>query len=97
MTELMRKGVKFEWTDECHTGFDYLKTCLTEAPVLKYHNPSKRYVVFTDASEQAAGALLTQEYTEDGETKEMPIAYLSMQFTDTQFKWSTVVKEGYAL
>ena len=29
--------------------------------------------------------------------KEMPIAYLSAQFSDTQFKWSTVVKEGYAI
>ena len=27
----------------------------------------------------------------------MPIAYLSAQFNDTQFKWSTVVKEGYAI
>ena len=27
----------------------------------------------------------------------MPIAYLSVQFSDTQFKWSTVVKEGYAI
>ena len=26
----------------------------------------------------------------------MPTAYLSAQFSDTQFKWSTVVKEGYA-
>ena len=27
----------------------------------------------------------------------MPTAYLSVQFSDTQFKWSTVVKEGYAI
>ena len=27
----------------------------------------------------------------------MPIAYLSAQFNDTQFEWSTVVKEGYAI
>ena len=27
----------------------------------------------------------------------MPIAYLSAQFSDTQFKWSTVVKEDYAI
>ena len=77
MTKLMRKGVKFEWTDECQIGFDYLKTCLTEAPILKNPEPSKRYVVFMDASDQAAAAILIQEYTEDGETKEMPIAYLS--------------------
>ena len=98
MTKLTRKGVKFEWTDECQIGFDYLKTCLTEALILKYPDPSKRYVVFTDASDQAEAAILTQEYTsEDGKTKEMPIAYLSAQFSDTQFKWSTVVKEGYAI
>ena len=41
MTKLTRKGVKFEWTDECQIGFNYLKTCLTEAPILKYPNPSR--------------------------------------------------------
>ena len=61
MTKLIRKGVKFEWTDECHIGFDYLMTCLTEAPVLKYLDPSKRYVVFTDASDEAAVAILIQD------------------------------------
>ena len=63
MTKLARKGVKFEWTDECQLGFDYLKTCLTEPPILKYPDLSKRYVVFMDASDQAAAAVLTQEYT----------------------------------
>ena len=62
MTKLTRKGVKFEWTDECQIGFDYLKTCLTEALILKYPNPSKRYVVLTDAPDQAAAAILTQEF-----------------------------------
>ena len=51
MTKLTRKGVKFEWTEECQTGFEYLKTCLTVAPILKYPDPSRRYVVFMDASD----------------------------------------------
>ena len=98
MTKLTRKGVKFEWTEECQTGFEYLKTCLTEASILKYPDPSKMYVVFTDALDQAATAILTQEYIgEDGGPKEIPTTYLSVQFSDTQFKWSTVVKEGYAI
>ena len=98
MTKLTRKGAKFEWTEECQTEFEYLKACLTEATILKYPDPSKRYVVFTDASDQAAAAILTQEYIgEDRETKHIPIAYLSEQFSDTQFKWSTVVKEGYMI
>ena len=46
MKKLTRKGVKFEWTDECKIGFNYLKTCLTKAQILKYPNPSKRCVVF---------------------------------------------------
>ena len=49
LTKLTSKGVKFEWTDECQIGFDYLMTCLTEAAILKYPDPSKRYEVFTDA------------------------------------------------
>ena len=70
LTRLTRKGVKFEWTEECQTGFEYLKTCLTEAPILKCPDPSRRYVVFTNALDQAATAILTQKYTgEDGGTK----------------------------
>ena len=71
---------------------------LPKDPILKYHDPSKRYVIFTDASDQAAAGILCQEYTDiNGKTIELPIAYLSAQFSDTQFKWSTVVKEGYAI
>ena len=36
-------------------------------------------------------------YYDDNEIKEMPIAYFSAQFSDTQFKWRTVVKEEYAI
>ena len=98
MKKQTRKGVKFEWTEECQTGFEYLKTCLTEAPILKCPDQFKRYVVFTDASDQAATAILTQEYIgKDGRTKEMPNAYLSVQFSDTKFKWSTVVKDRHAI
>ena len=98
LTKLTRKNSKFIWTEVCQTGFEYLRTCLTESPILKYPDPQKRYIVFTDASDQAAAAVLTQEYTDDdGQVKEMPVAYLSTQFNDTQFKWSTVVKECFAI
>ena len=98
MMRLTRKDIKFSWSEECWTGFDYLKTCLTKDPILKYPDPQKRYVVFTDTSDKAAAAVLTQGYADnDGEVKKIPISYLSAQFSDAQFKWSTVVKEGYAI
>ena len=59
MTKLTRKDTKFEWSDDCQSGFEYFNICLTESPTLKYPNPQKRYVVFTDASDQAAAAVLT--------------------------------------
>ena len=98
MNKFKRKDTKFEWSDDCQSGFEYLKTCLNKSPILKYPNPQKRYVAFTDASDQATAAVLTQENKDDdNEIKEMPIACLSAQFSDTQFKWSTAIKEGYAI
>ena len=98
VTTLTRKDTKFEWSDDCQTGFECLKTCLTKTPIIKYPNPHKRYVIFTDASDQGAVAVLTQECSdENAEIKEMPIVYLSAELSETQFKWSTVVKDGYAM
>ena len=98
VTKLTRKDTKFKWSDDSQSGFEYLKTCLTESPILKYSNPQKKYVVFTDVSDQAAAAVHTQESKDDeNDIKEMHIAYLSAQCSERQFRWSTVVKEGYAI
>ena len=79
MTKLVRKETKFDWSEDCQAGFEYLRSCLTKAPTLKYPDPSKRYVVFTDANDQAAAAVLTQEYTDnEGQTtkkKKMTVAH----------------------
>ena len=91
MTKLTRKDTKFKWSDDCQSGFKYLETCFTESPFLKYPNAQKRYVVFTDVSDQAVAVVLTQEYNDDdNEIKEMPIAYLSAHLSHTQFKCSTL-------
>ena len=34
LTKLLKKGVKFEWTDKCQNSFEHLKEMLVEAPVL---------------------------------------------------------------
>ena len=41
VTKLTRKDTKFEWSEDCQTGFDYLKTCMTKAPILKYPDPQE--------------------------------------------------------
>ena len=74
------------------------KLALLSLPFSKIPNPQKRYIVFTDAGDQAAAAILVQEYKDDdSDMKEISIAYLSAKCSDTQLKWSTVVKEGYTI
>ena len=63
LTKLNQKDCKFIWSDECQTGFEFLRTCLTKSPILKYPDPHKKYVVLTDASDQVAAAFLTRLHT----------------------------------
>ena len=49
MTRLLRKDVKFEWTEECQQSFEELKKLLTEAPVLVQPESGKEFVVYSDA------------------------------------------------
>ena len=55
--------------------------------------PQKRYIVYTDASDDACRAQLSQEH--DG--TEFPVASLSHTFTETQRKWSTAKQEAYGV
>ena len=52
-TLLTRQQVKFKWTPEHQEAFMKLKDCIIQAPILHYASPSKRYIVYTDASDDA--------------------------------------------
>ena len=93
LTLLTRQQVKFEWTPEHHTTFLHLKEAIVQAPILHYPNPDKRYIVYTDASDNGCGAQISQEH--DG--MEFPIAFLSHTLTETQWKWSTTKQEAYGV
>ena len=70
-----------------------LKESVIQAPILHYPNPTKHYILYTDASDDACGAQLSQEH--DG--MEFPIAFVSHTFMDTQWKWSTTEQEAYGV
>ena len=57
---LTRKDVRFNWTHECDEAFEQLKTALTEAPVLALPLDEGQFVLDTDASGEAIGAVLSQ-------------------------------------
>ena len=78
---LTKKGVTFEWTEECQEAFQALKERLTTAPVLCYPDFGKAFILETDASIRGLGAVLAQVH-EDG--KAHPIAYASRSLSPSE-------------
>ena len=50
MTELLKKCVKFYWSNQCEEAFQKLKTLLTSAPILAQSDTTKPFDVYCDAS-----------------------------------------------
>jgi hypothetical protein len=61
MTELLKKGLKFVWSEACEKAFRTLRQHLTSAPVLVQPDNSKHFEVFCDASGIGLGCVLMQE------------------------------------
>ena len=58
---LLRKTSKsFQWTTECETSFNMLKSKLTTSPVLVFPRFTDPFLVATDASDTAIGGVLSQ-------------------------------------
>jgi hypothetical protein len=60
ITSLKRKGKKFQWTEECEKSFQQLKQLLTSSPILEIADPNEDFIVFTDASKEGLGGVLSQ-------------------------------------
>ena len=61
LTKLLRKGIKFEWTDKCQNSFEQLKEMLIEAPVLTQPTSGKENTLYSNASGIGLGCVLMQE------------------------------------
>ena len=90
---MFTQQVKFEWTPTHHTIFLHLKEAIMQAPILCCLDPERRYIVYTDASDDACRVQLSQEH--DG--MEFPVTFLSHTFTETQKKWGTTKQESYGV
>ena len=93
LTLLTRQQVKFDWTPSHHKAFLTLKEAIIQAPILCYPDPNRKYIVYTDASDDACGAQLLQEHND----MKFPKAFLSHTFMETHRKWSTTEQEAYGV
>ena len=89
LTDLLRKGAVYVWTDSQDQAFLALKQALTTAPVLALPDFSRPFVVETDASGTGIGAILMQ----GGH----PLAFLSKVLGPRLQGLSTYEKEYMAI
>ena len=91
--KLTQKNVEFRWNSECEAAFSLLKTELVNAPVLKYPDFTKPFILDTDASEMGIGAVLSKNI--DG--REYVVAYGSRALLKSEKNYCVTRKELLAL
>jgi hypothetical protein len=95
LTKLTQKSAKpFTWTDGAEKSFVHLKKAFTSAPILAHANPLNPFIVETDASDFALGAILSQ-YQEDNLLH--PVAFYSRKFTSSEINYDVYDKELLAI
>ena len=94
LTNLLRKDVKFVWTQKCQEAFDKLKAVLISEPVLVAPDFQKQFKIAVDASDIGCGAVLLQE---DQSGIDRPVSYFSRKLNKHQRVYSTIEKELLSL
>jgi transposase InsO family protein len=95
LTDLLKKGQpnKVNWEEAQERAFQAVRDILVEKPVLHLPDPSKTFILRTDASNDGVGAILMQE--DDG--KLHPVSYASKKLNQAEKNYSTIEKECLAI
>ena len=89
LTELTRAGVEWKWSTSQHQAFNRLKLALTTAPVLRLPDFERQFVVTTDASDAAVGAILEQDFGNGLQ----PVAFASRKLNGAEMRYSAYERE----
>jgi RNase H-like domain found in reverse transcriptase len=95
LTQLTRKGIKWNFSENCRTAFETLKKAFTTAPVLTHWVPGAPILLETDASNYALTAILSIISPDDGQVH--PIAFHSQTFMAPELNYDVHDKELLAI
>lgn len=100
LTDLLRtkrsgegQPCSLRWTDEAEDSFLRIKNTLVSAPILRYPDTKKPWILHTDASSKAIGAVLSQIH----ENEEHPCGYISRRLSPAEENYSIVELECLAI
>ena len=95
--KLLKKNVPFEWTEECNKALKTAKEMFMRDPILYHPDPNMPWIIETDASKTAFAGVLLQPYIHEGIKQEVPVTFISYNFTGTQQAWSATERELYTI
>jgi len=90
---MLSKGKKFAWGSEQQESFDRLKLALISPPVLAMPTDHGEFILDTDASDTAIGAVLSQKQGEH----ERVVAYASQRLDRRESRYCVTRKELLAV
>ena len=90
LTNLIKKGLKWAWTEETQQAFTLLKEKLTSAPVLQIFDPNRETRTEHDASKYAWAAILSQK---GDDSHWHPVCFESKKYTPGQKNYDTPNQE----
>ena len=85
---------QYQWTDEMQKAFEDLRQSLCTPPILAYPDFKKPFVVETNASSVALGAVLSQK---DARGSLHPVQFASRTMNVTERNYSVSEKEALAV
>lgn len=94
LTDLTKKDRRWKWGDHEQRAFEELKLRLSTSPILCQPSFEKPFVLRTDASAYALGAVLMQG---ENPTEERPIEYASRLLTSAERNYHTTEREALAV
>ncbi|XP_031106210.1 uncharacterized protein LOC116010851 [Ipomoea triloba] len=89
LTDLLKKGKTWVWSEDCQKAFDDLKAAVSQEPVLALPNFTKPFEVHTDASDFAIGGVLMQDMH--------PITFESRKLNEAERRYTVQEKEMTAV
>ena len=85
------------WVKDYKTIFDIFKSSIQTAVTLHFPDYNLPWVIRSDASDHAVGAVLFQIYSDSNGAVHQPIAFASHKFSGAAVNWDTFKQEAYAL
>ncbi|CAA0827440.1 Unknown protein, partial [Striga hermonthica] len=91
--EAIKKGKRFEWTEECKKALVSIKETLASPPTLQKPRPEEMLFLYLGVSDSAISAVLIREE----ELLQSPIYYVSKALHDAELRYPPMEKLAFAL